>query len=232
MHTPHRAYARARSDRAIACPAPSAAVIASQLWRMLCGRWQSARIDTALFSADSALYREYLHGEGYTNSFTAFSAFGVGAVDVSKPSADSAWSADRVGKEIKNLRYEGEPRLKLAMTATGRSDPTFWEQCCGQNALLWALLYIILHKDSIAASVFRPIFCRDMGVREHGWNPPEHVHMCRTCAHTACLLPLPLSATMAGDRLRCARRPRRRHRLGAEQHGRGHQALGCAGRPH
>ena len=124
---------------------------------------QSARIESTLFGPASALYREYLHGVGYTNIFAEITGlYGMGEIDVSKPMAP-AWESARVYQCIKDLRKEAEPRVKLAMTVTGRSDPTFYMSCVGQNPVLLALLYCILKTNLPASSIFRPLFCRDLG---------------------------------------------------------------------
>ena len=92
----------------------------------------------------------------------------MGDVDISIEACATFWSADRCEQEVKDLRKEGEPRIKLALSATGRNDPTFWEQCVGQNPVLWALLHTTLRTDHAGATVFRPVFFRDMG--EFGYD--------------------------------------------------------------
>ena len=121
-------------------------------------------MNSEIFGPESALYEEYKNGDGYTNVFANYTTlYGMADVDVSKPKGDSAWTPARCTKEITDLRKELEPRLKLCMTATGRSNPTFFQQCAGQNALLLAGLYVVLRHDHVATSIFRPIFGRDMG---------------------------------------------------------------------
>ena len=124
---------------------------------------QSARIDATLFNPESALYQEYLHGSGYTNTFAQITGlYGMGEIDVSKPMAP-AWEASRCYQEILDLRKEAEPRVKLATTATGRSDPTFYMSCVGENPVLLALLYCILKTNHAASAIFSSLFCRDLG---------------------------------------------------------------------
>lgn len=121
------------------------------------------------------MYQEYVSDEGYDNTFAKLtSASGMADIDISVEACAPLWAADRVEEEVKSLRREIEPRVKLALTVTGRSDPTFFEMCVGQNAVLWAVLYTVLRSDCVGGTVFRPVFCRDMGaigydaLDEHG----------------------------------------------------------------
>jgi hypothetical protein len=136
---------------------------------------QSARIDARLFTPESTLFDEYTNSDAYDNSFAKLSSiFGVNEVNISREEINrlgGLWTSDRCAKEIGDLRKEIEPRVRLANSATGRSDPTFYEQCAGKNPLLWALLYCILRTSTAGTSVFRPLFYRDMG--ETGYDSLE-----------------------------------------------------------